>query len=224
MRPNIQSIDEYISKLRKFKSHERDLTQVQDKEREMRNQHEMLRKKRYDEFMKGFEVISKELKAMYQCITMGGDAELELVDHLDPFSEGINFSVRPLKKTWKQISRLSGGEKTLSSLSLIFALHQFKPTPLYFMDEIDAALDYKNVAIVANYIKKKARNAQFLIISLRQNMFELANKMVGIYKIRDITRTLTIVPRKIQKHFIKEKAKRDEAKKTAQVEFEAKKL
>ena len=108
---------------------------------------------------------------MYQEITKGGDAELELVDHLDPFTEGINFSVRPNLKTWKPISRLSGGEKTLSSLSLIFALHYYKPTPLYFMDEIDAALDYKNIGIIAQYIKKKATGAQFMVISLKQNMF-----------------------------------------------------
>ena len=55
--------------------------------------------------------------------------------------------------------KLSGGEKTLSSLAFIFALHHYKPTPLYFMDEIDAALDYKNVAIVAKYIKERAKNA-----------------------------------------------------------------
>lgn len=61
--------------------------------------------------------------------------------------------VRPPKKSWKNISNLSGGEKTLSSLALVFALHHFKPTPLYVMDEIDAALDFKNVSIVANYIK-----------------------------------------------------------------------
>ena len=136
-------------------------------------------------------------------ITLGGDAELELVDSLDPFSgggrgpgragglggqasriggrgawrearrlarraakppgppptgrrrralpptprtrphppaEGILFSVRPPKKSWKNIANLSGGEKTLSSLSLVFALHHYKPTPLYVMDEIDAAL------------------------------------------------------------------------------------
>eukprot|EP00958_Prasinococcus_capsulatus_P029166 scaffold7377_cov389-Prasinococcus_capsulatus_cf.AAC.14 len=90
---------------------------------------------------------------MYQMITLGGDAELELVDSLDPFSEGIVFSVRPPKKSWKNISNLSGGEKTLSSLALVFALHHFKPTPLYVMDEIDAALDFKNVSIVAHYIK-----------------------------------------------------------------------
>ena len=61
--------------------------------------------------------------------------------------------MRPPKKSWKNISNLSGGEKTLSSLALVFALHHYKPTPLYVMDEIDAALDFKNVSIVANYIK-----------------------------------------------------------------------
>lgn len=80
------------------------------------------------------------------------------MDPLDPFSEGIIFSVRPPKKSWKNISNLSGGEKTLSSLALVFALHHYKPTPLYVMDEIDAALDFKNVAIVANYIKVCALN------------------------------------------------------------------
>ena len=54
--------------------------------------------------------------------------------------QGIVFSVRPPRKSWKNIANLSGGEKTLSSLSLVFALHHYKPTPLYVMDEIDAAL------------------------------------------------------------------------------------
>merc|ERR1719159_1387992 len=97
---------------------------------------EGLRQQRLEEFMEGFSVISMKLKEMYQMITLGGDAELELVDTLDPFSEGILFSVRPPKKSWKQITNLSGGEKTLASLSLVFALHHYKPTPLYFMDEI----------------------------------------------------------------------------------------
>lgn len=70
----------------------------------------------------------------------------------------VNFSVRPPKKSWKQISNLSGGEKTLSSLALVFALHHYKPTPLYVMDEIDAALDFRNVSIVANYIKVREIN------------------------------------------------------------------
>lgn len=142
-----------------------------------------LRKRRLDEFMEGFSAISLRLKEMYQMITMGGNAELELVDSLDPFSEGILFSVMPPKKSWKNISNLSGGEKTLSSLALVFALHHYKPTPLYVMDEIDAALDFRNVSIVASYIKERTKNAQFIVISLRNNMFELAARLVGVYKV-----------------------------------------
>ena len=82
----------------------------------------------------------------------------------------------------------------MSSLSLIFALHYYKPTPLYFMDEIDAALDFKNVAIVADYIKKRTKDAQFIIISLRNNMFDLADKLVGVYKTNDKTRVINLDP------------------------------
>jgi structural maintenance of chromosome 4 len=98
-----------------------------------------------EEFMQGFSIISLKLREMYRMITLGGDAELELIDSLDPFREGINFSVRPPNKSWKNIQNLSGGEKTLSSLALVFALHYYKPTPIYIMDEIDAALDFKYV-------------------------------------------------------------------------------
>ena len=64
------------------------------------------------------------------------------------------------------------------------------------MDEIDAALDFKNVSIVANYIKDRTKNAQFIIISLRNNMFELADRLVGIYKTNNCTKSVTIDPRR----------------------------
>jgi structural maintenance of chromosome 4 len=172
-----------------------ELDEVSEERNEARKNHEDLRRQRLEMFMDGFGKITLKLKEMYQMITLGGDAELELVDSLDPFSEGIVFSVRPPKKSWKNISNLSGGEKTLSSLALVFALHHYKPTPLYVMDEIDAALDFKNVSIVANYIKERTKNAQFIIISLRNNMFELADRLVGIYKTNNCTNSITINPR-----------------------------
>ncbi|KAI1737128.1 hypothetical protein F4680DRAFT_451221 [Xylaria scruposa] len=73
-----------------------------------------------------------------------GNAELEVVDSSDPFSESILFSIMPPKKSWKNISHLIGGEKTLSSLALVFALHRCKPTPLYVKNEIDAALNFRS--------------------------------------------------------------------------------
>lgn len=194
MNPNLGAITEYATKDREYRAQVGDLDEVTKQRDDSRRECDSLRKARLDEFMSGFSVITLKLKELYQMITLGGDAELELVDSLDPFSEGIVFSVRPPKKSWKNICNLSGGEKTLSSLALVFALHHFKPTPLYFLDEIDAALDYKNVSIVGNYVKERTKNAQFIIISLRNNMFELADRLVGIYKTHHTTKSVTINP------------------------------
>lgn len=194
---NHSAITEYRAKERDYLRRVAELDAVTQAGNTAKQQLEGYKKARLEEFMRGFAVITLRLKEMYQMITLGGDAELELVDSLDPFSEGIVFSVRPPKKSWKNIANLSGGEKTLSSLALVFALHHFKPTPLYVMDEIDAALDFKNVSIVANYIKERTKDAQFIIISLRNNMFELADRLVGIYKTHDVTKSLTINPKAI---------------------------
>ncbi|RNC45553.1 putative structural maintenance of chromosome protein 4 [Trypanosoma cruzi] len=157
-----------------------------------------LKEERRGRFMECFVRVQERLREVYQLLTHGGDADLELVDANDPF-EGIHFVVRPPKKSWKQISNLSGGEKTLSSLALIFALHDIKPTPIYVMDEIDAALDFRNVSIVANYLLRQASGAQFIIISLRNNMFEMAHQLVGVCKVKDVTRTLVLMPRGFQR-------------------------
>ncbi|ESR44392.1 hypothetical protein CICLE_v10010934mg [Citrus x clementina] len=194
LNPNLDSITEYRRKVAAYNERVEDLTTVTQQRDDVKKQYDEWRKKRLDEFMAGFNAISLKLKEMYQMITLGGDAELELVDSLDPFSEGVVFSVRPPKKSWKNIANLSGGEKTLSSLALVFALHHYKPTPLYVMDEIDAALDFKNVSIVGHYVKDRTKDAQFIIISLRNNMFELADRLVGIYKTDNCTKSITINP------------------------------
>lgn len=190
--PNMQIIADYEEKDKLYLQRVTDLEVITTERNNLRDIYENARRQRMNEFLVGFTLITSKLKEMYQMITLGGDAELELVDSLDPFSEGIVFSVRPPKKSWKNISNLSGGEKTLSSLALVFALHHYKPTPLYFMDEIDAALDFKNVSIVGHYIKERTKNAQFIIISLRSNMFELADYLVGIYKTYNCTKSVTV--------------------------------
>ena len=194
MEPDLGAIEEYRTRSEAYSAQIAALDGITARRDALRKEHEALRKRRLDEFMAGFNIISLKLKEMYQMITLGGDAELELVDSLDPFSEGIVFSVRPPRKSWKNIGNLSGGEKTLSSLALVFALHHFRPTPLYVMDEIDAALDFRNVSIVGHYIKERTKDAQFVIISLRNNMFELADRLVGIYKTHNQTKSVTIDP------------------------------
>lgn len=195
-KPRMDAIDEYNQKQNEYLNRVKTLQTITETRNFMRDKYDSVKKNRHKEFSDGFAIISRKLKEMYQMITLGGDAELEHVDSMDPFNEGTRFAVRPPKKSWKFISNLSGGEKTLSSLALVFALHYYKPSPLYFMDEIDAALDFKNVSIVANYInvsiylqdfsdssvtiyllfQERTKNAQFIIISLR------ASKFNAIYK------------------------------------------
>uniref|UniRef100_A0A673BKB5 Structural maintenance of chromosomes protein n=1 Tax=Sphaeramia orbicularis TaxID=375764 RepID=A0A673BKB5_9TELE len=197
MKPNLGAIAEYKKKEELYLQRVAQLDEITTERDNFKHAYEDIRKQRLNEFMSGFNMITNKLKENYQMLTLGGDAELELVDSLDPFSEGIMFSVRPPKKSWKKIFNLSGGEKTLSSLALVFALHHYKPTPLYFMDEIDAALDFKNVSIVACYIYEQTKNAQFIIISLRNNMFEIADRLIGIYKTHNTTKNVGINPKTI---------------------------
>uniref|UniRef100_A0A8D0HIY6 Structural maintenance of chromosomes protein n=1 Tax=Sphenodon punctatus TaxID=8508 RepID=A0A8D0HIY6_SPHPU len=197
MKPNLGAIAEYNKKEDLYLKRVAELDEITNDRDNFRQAYEDLRKQRLNEFMAGFNIITNKLKENYQMLTLGGDAELELVDSLDPFSEGIMFSVRPPKKSWKKIFNLSGGEKTLSSLALVFALHHYKPTPLYFIDEIDAALDFKNVSIVAFYIYEQTKNAQFIIISLRNNMFEIADRLIGIYKTHNTTKSVATNPKVI---------------------------
>ncbi|WVQ75201.1 hypothetical protein IAR50_004812 [Cryptococcus sp. DSM 104548] len=191
-RPNLNILAEYRRREAEFLDRAKDLERVTDGRDAAKSRYDDLRKVRLDEFMAGFTAITAKLKEMYQMITMGGNAEIELIDSMDPFSEGVVLSIMPPKKSWRAIANLSGGEKTLASLALVFALHVFKPTPLYFMDEIDAALDFKNVSIVANYIQSKTQAAQFIVISLRNDMFELAHRLVGIYKTENCTKSIAI--------------------------------
>lgn len=194
--PNLKVLEEYRQKWAALQEQQIEFARVEILRASARETYESLCSRRLDEFMLGFRTISGHLKTMYELITMGGMAELELVDSLNPFTEGILFSVMPPNKSWKPISNLSGGEKTLSSLALVFALHLYRPTPIYVMDEIDAALDFKNVSIIAHYIKERTRGAQFIVVSLRNNMFELADRLVGIYKTHQRTKSIAIDPQR----------------------------
>lgn len=110
-RPNLKVLQEYRNKKEAYDQQHQELKAIEEERDRLREQFETLRKRRFDEFFLGFLMISQKLKEIYQLLTMGGNAELELVDSLDPFSEGILYSVMPPRKSWKNISNLSGGEK-----------------------------------------------------------------------------------------------------------------
>ena len=110
-KPDLSVLKDYRKREEEFLRRAADLDEITKQRDEKKAEYEGLTDKRLAEFMAGFTAISLKLKEMYQMITLGGNAELELVDSMDPFSEGIIFSVMPPKKSWKNISNLSGGEK-----------------------------------------------------------------------------------------------------------------
>lgn len=101
----------------------------------------------------------------------------------------------PPMKRFRDMEQLSGGEKTVAALALLFAIHSYQPAPFFVLDEVDAALDNTNVAKVANYIRTHASESfQFIVISLKGSLYEKGHSLVGIYRDQDVnsSRTLTL--------------------------------
>ncbi|CAD8057501.1 unnamed protein product [Paramecium sonneborni] len=177
-----RSLD-YEIKLRRAKDDEINFQQE-------KSRNEDLFQDRKIQFAKTLKNVELKLQEIYKHLSMGGEAEIKVIDELEIFKEGLQFMVKPPNKTWKQISKLSGGEKTLASLSLMLAIHFYRPTPIYILDEIDAALDFKNVKIVAEFLDKI--DSQFIIVSLRTNMFEKASNLIGLY-MRDTNHSTEVI-------------------------------
>lgn len=127
---------------------------------------------------------------------LGGIAYLSAEDSDEPYLEGIKYHAMPPMKRFRDMEQLSGGEKSVAALALLFAIHSYKPSPFFVLDEVDAALDNTNVSTVANYIREHATpDFQFIVISLKQTLYEKAQSLVGIYRDQDInsSKTMTLM-------------------------------
>ncbi len=133
-----------------------------------------------EKFMVVFNNISKDFNRIFGILSPDGKAKLELEDLDDPFSGGINIMANPGGKKILSMLSLSGGEKSLTALAMIFAIQRYKPAPFYVFDEIDAFLDINNVYKVATLVKEMSRDTQIVIISLRAPMIAAAEKIFGV--------------------------------------------
>jgi chromosome segregation protein len=113
-----------------------------------------------------------------------GDGFLQLEDAANPFAGGLNLVAHPKGKPVQRLSSMSGGEKSLTALSFIFALQRYRPSPFYAFDEVDMFLDGANVERLSKMIRKQANQAQFLVVSLRRPMIEAADRTIGVTQAR----------------------------------------
>ena len=131
-------------------------------------------------FVETFEKISVEFKNVFKKLFKGGDGVLELTDPEDILNTGIEISALPPGKKLNSIALLSGGEKTLTAIALLFAILNVKPVPFVVLDEVEAALDEANVDAFGSYLLSRKERSQFIIITHKKRTMEYADSLYGI--------------------------------------------
>lgn len=132
------------------------------------------------QFMEKFQEIQTEFDKVFKELFGGGKGTLELVEGEDILECGIRIIAQPPGKKLQNMMQLSGGEKSLTAISLLFAIQNLKPSPFCLLDEIEAALDDSNVGRFANYLHKLTKNTQFIVITHRRGTMAAADRLYGI--------------------------------------------
>ncbi len=132
------------------------------------------------QFAEKFKEIQREFNKAFQDLFGGGKGALELQEDADILEAGIRIISQPPGKKLQNMMQLSGGEKALTAIALLFAIQNLKPSPFCLLDEIEAALDDSNVVRFAQYVHKLTKNTQFIIITHRRGTMNAADRLYGI--------------------------------------------
>ena len=132
------------------------------------------------QFREQFDLISVEFDHVFKELFGGGKGTLELMEDEDILEAGIRIIAQPPGKKLQNMMQLSGGEKALTAIALLFAIQNLKPSPFCLLDEIEAALDDSNVVRFAKYLHKLTKNTQFIVITHRRGTMTAADRLYGI--------------------------------------------
>jgi chromosome segregation protein len=127
-----------------------------------------------------FEAVNRKFKEIFATLFNGGRAELILTDESNLLETGVDIIVQPPGKKLQNVSLLSGGEKALTSVALIFSLFLINPSPFCLMDEVDAPLDDANIGRFNNMIRELAQNYQIILVTHNKRTMEIADTLYGI--------------------------------------------
>eukprot|EP01111_Echinosteliopsis_oligospora_P007050 TRINITY_DN21608_c0_g1_i1.p1 TRINITY_DN21608_c0_g1~~TRINITY_DN21608_c0_g1_i1.p1 ORF type:complete len:232 (+),score=58.32 TRINITY_DN21608_c0_g1_i1:32-697(+) len=202
--PNLKAVKRLGDVEGRLKDTNDELNKIREQARDTTDEYERIKKLRYDTFMKAFNVISEAIDQIYKELTRSlneknksalfGTAYLHVEDQEEPYLAGIKYTTMPPTKRFREMDQLSGGERTVAALALLFAAHRIRPAPFFILDEVDAALDQANVLRVARYIQKKSPTCQFIVISLKDSFFSKSQGLIGIYRevLDNSSHTLTL--------------------------------
>lgn len=141
---------------------------------------EFLSDKMRKQFAKSFKFINLNFNEVFKELFKGGSAELKLSDENDILNSDIDISASPPGKRVQNINTLSGGERSLTAIALIFAIQKLQPSPFVILDEIEAALDEANIQRFADYIKRHSKETQYILVTHRRGTMEAASTIYGV--------------------------------------------
>ncbi|XP_010632638.1 structural maintenance of chromosomes protein 1B [Fukomys damarensis] len=186
--PNLRALENLKTVRDKFQE-STDAFEASRKEARMcRQEFEQVKKRRYDLFSQCFEHVSVSIDHIYKklCRNHSAQAFLSPENPEEPYLAGISYNCVAPGKRFMPMDNLSGGEKCVAALALLFAVHSFRPAPFFVLDEVDAALDNTNIGKVSSYIREQTQEQfQMIIISLKEELYSRADALIGVYPQHD---------------------------------------
>jgi len=210
MAPNMKAIDRLEGVELRLAETEAEFEKSKTEARLAKEKFNEIKAKRSRIFNDAFKHMKEQIESVYKELTrspvfpLGGSANLDGEEDDDnsnglaeaePYLDGVRYHAIPPGKRFRTMDLLSGGEKTMAALALLFAVHSYRPSPFFVLDEVDAALDNANVARIRDYIRRHAGpGTQFVVISLKAGLFQGSQSLVGIYRdqVECSSRSLTL--------------------------------
>jgi structural maintenance of chromosome 1 len=199
LNPNSHAVERLQTVEARLRTTEEEFEEARRVAKQTRDDFQAVKEKRFNLFNKAFTHISEQINTVYKDLTrsaahpLGGSAFLDTEDSDTPYLSGIRYHAMPPLKRFRDMEHLSGGEKTMAALALLFSVHSYQPSPFFVLDEVDAALDNANVEKISNYIRGHAGpGMQFIVISLKTGLFQGSESLVGVYRDQDANSSNTL--------------------------------
>ncbi|XP_038231864.1 structural maintenance of chromosomes protein 1B isoform X4 [Dermochelys coriacea] len=202
--PNLRALEKLQTAKDKFQESVDAFEASRREARICRQEFEQMKKRRYERFSQCFEHVSVAIDQIYKklCRNSCAQAFLSPENPEEPYLEGISYNCVAPGKRFMPMDNLSGGEKSVAALALVFAIHSFRPAPFFILDEVDAALDNTNIGKVSSFIKEQAQEqCQMIVISLKEEFYSRADALIGVCPEQDdymfsqvLTLDLTVYP------------------------------
>ncbi|CAM4444402.1 unnamed protein product [Lepidochelys olivacea] len=202
--PNLRALEKLQTAKDKFQESVDAFEASRREARICRQEFEQMKKRRYERFSQCFEHVSVAIDQIYKklCRNSCAQAFLSPENPEEPYLEGISYNCVAPGKRFMPMDNLSGGEKSVAALALVFAIHSFRPAPFFILDEVDAALDNTNIGKVSSFIKEQAQDqCQMIVISLKEEFYSRADALIGVCPEQDdymfsqvLTLDLTVYP------------------------------